>query len=84
MLTGYDLMGLYETGMHEETAADLMHPPLTIHPGASLREAADLMITREVHRLVVIDESETGTPIGIISTSDIVVEMAQPGSSWRS
>jgi CBS domain-containing protein len=83
VLTGYDLIGLYEPEAHAETAADLMHPPLTIHPGASLREAADRMIKHEVHRLVVIDEGKTGMPVGIVSTSDIVLEMAQPGSSWR-
>jgi CBS domain-containing protein len=45
-------------------------PALTIASSASLEEAARLMEERRVHRLVVCDEA--ATPIGIISTSDLV------------
>jgi CBS domain-containing protein len=45
-------------------------PALTIASSASLEEAAQVMEERRVHRLVVTDEA--ATPIGIISTSDLV------------
>lgn len=45
-------------------------PALTVPASASLEEAARLMEERRVHRLVVTDE--TATPVGIISTSDLV------------
>ncbi len=67
------------------TAAEIMHPPVTIHPSASLREAADTMIAHHYHRLVVVDpEHPEAFPVGIISSYDIVGEMARPGSVWMS
>jgi CBS domain-containing protein len=63
---------------------DIMHPALTIHMNASLREAADKMIEHHHHRLVVIDpENPDSMPLGIISSFDIVAEMARPGSVWQ-
>jgi len=65
-------------------AEKVMHPALTILPSASLREAADLMIEHHHHRLIVLDpERPQATPLGIISSMDIVAEMAQPGSVWQ-
>ena len=45
-------------------------PALTIAATATLEEAAKAMEERRVHRLVVTDAA--ATPIGIISTSDLV------------
>jgi len=65
------------------TAAEIMNPPVTIYPTASLREAADTMIAHHYHRLVVVDpEQPEAFPVGIISSYDIVNEMARPGSVW--
>jgi CBS domain-containing protein len=61
-----------------------MHPPLTIGPDATLREAADTMLQHHIHRLIVVDPAyPAGMPLGLISTSDIVIEMAAPGSVWQ-
>jgi len=61
-----------------------MHDALTIHPTASLREAATLMIEKHHHRLVVVDPKQPdGIPLGVISSFDIVAEMARPGSVWQ-
>ena len=84
VLTGHDLLSVYETGMQDSTAADLMHEALTIRPDASLSEAADKMVRHEVHRLVVVEgDDRAQVPLGVISTSDIVAEMAAPESVWR-
>ena len=85
VLTGKDLLRYCQddacVGM---LAGEVAHPPITIAYDAALREAADKMIQHHVHRLIVMDPSkEDNIPIGIISSYDMVSEMAQPGSIWR-
>jgi hypothetical protein len=42
------------------------------------------MIQKHYHRLVVIDKDDPQNfPLGIISSFDIVAEMARPGSTWQ-
>jgi CBS domain-containing protein len=84
IITGSDLLSLYEAGGHSSTAADLMRKPIiTADPDLPLAAAAELMLTHEVHRLVVVDTSGGSVPIGIVSTSDIIAEMAQEESVWQ-
>lgn len=84
--SGKDLMPFVENGVDESLVVrDAMHPALTININASLREAADLMIKEHHHRLIVIDDEDPDAfPLGIISSFDIVAEMAKPGSIWQS
>ena len=86
VVSGKDLMPFVENGIDESlTVRDVMHPALTININASLREAADLMIQKHHHRLIVIDEEDADAfPLGVISSFDIVAEMALPGSIWQS
>ena len=51
-------------------------PVLTIAATARLGEAARVMEEHHVHRLVVVGDDET-TPIGIISTTDLVRVLAE-------
>ncbi len=85
VVTGLDLLAFCADGCDDETiVTPIMHPPLTIAPTASLREAADRMIHHHVHRLLVVNPAEPDSmPLGLISTSDIVAEMARPGSVWQ-
>jgi CBS domain-containing protein len=85
VITGADLLSLYEPGEPARTAAELIRRSLiTADPDLALADAADLMIRHEVHRLVVVDPSAAnGAPIGMVSTSDIVAEMAQQQSVWQ-
>ncbi len=53
----------------------MTQPALTIPAAADLEEAARLMEERHVHRLVVVADDGC-TPIGIISTTDLVRAMA--------
>jgi CBS domain-containing protein len=77
VVTGFDLLPLVAGGDRTGTVADLMHPPVSIGPAATLREAADLMLRYHIHRLVVSDPAyPDGMPLGLISTSDIILEMA--------
>lgn len=83
VVTGHDLLALY--GDREAaTVAELMHPPLTVSAGATLREAVDALLAHEVHRLLVVDtDAPDGLPLGILSTADVVAEIAELGSTWR-
>jgi len=85
MFSGLDLLALCEgDGCEELTVSEVMHPLLTVHLSASLREAADMMIENHHHRLVVVDpKSPQSMPLGIISSFDIVSEMAHPDSVWQ-
>ncbi len=85
VVSGLDLIAYCrEEGCGETTARDVMHAALSIHPDAGLREAADMMIDHHHHRLIVVDPADPDAmPLGIISTYDIVAEMAHPKSVWR-
>lgn len=85
VVSGKDLLPFVENGIDEKlTVRDIMHPPLTIDIHAPLQEAADLMIQKHHHRLVVIDQGDPQAfPLGIISSFDIVAEMAKPDSIWQ-
>ena len=82
-----DLIPLIQNGGINEalTVVEVMHQMLTVDVHASLREAADLMIRHHHHRVIVVDESDPEAfPLGIVSSFDIVAEMAKPGSVWQS
>lgn len=85
VLSGRDLLPFIKDGVDEGlTVREVMHPALTIDLNVSLREAADKIIQNHHHRLVVIDDNDPDAfPLGIISTFDIVAEMARPGSVWQ-
>jgi CBS domain-containing protein len=85
VVSGKDLLPYVEDGVDEKlTVQNIMHPALTINMNAKLQDAADLMIKNHYHRLVVIDQDDPQAfPLGVISSFDIVAEMARPGSIWQ-
>jgi CBS domain-containing protein len=85
VVSGKDILPYIVNDMNEQlTVSDIMHPPLTIDMHAPLQEAANLMIQKHHHRLVVIDQADPQAfPLGIISSFDIVAEMAKPNSIWQ-
>ncbi len=85
VVSGRSLLKFVKDGIDENLIVrDVMHPALTININASLREAADKMIQSHYHRLVVIDADDPDAfPLGVISTFDIVAQMARPDSVWQ-
>lgn len=85
VVSGLDLLAYCEPDdCLGKTVAEIMHPALMIHMDASLREAADMMIENHHHRLLVVDTQQPDSmPLGIISSFDIVSEMARPDSVWQ-
>lgn len=60
---------------HETQIALLMsHEPITITPDATLREAAEIIINKNIRRLPVVED---GKLIGLISVADLVGAVAQ-------
>ena len=85
VFSGIDLLGFCEEDADcEATVSEVMHPALTIHITASLREAANKMIENHHHRLIIIDpDKPDAMPLGVISSFDIVAQMARSGSIWQ-
>lgn len=85
VVSGADLLPCVQNGVDESvTVREVMHPALTIDIHASLRAAADKMIQHHHHRLIVVDEADPEAfPLGIISSFDIVAQMARPDSVWQ-
>jgi CBS domain-containing protein len=77
VVTGFDLLSYGDGGDPAEAVTKVMHPPLTIRPDASLHTAGEQMLAHRVHQLLVIDPAEPDSlPLGVISTFDLVIEMA--------
>lgn len=68
----------YERDLHKalgQTVGEVMSSdPITTSPDKTLREAAQLMHERSVHRLPVLDEQ--GKVIGILTRGDVIRAMA--------
>ena len=85
-ITGRDLVHLAGKDVDENLKVNqfMNRKILTIDINASLQQAADLMIQNHRHRVVVIDSSDPESfPLGILSSFDIVAEMARPESIWQ-
>lgn len=85
VVSGIDLLPFVQNGVDESlTVRDVLHPALTIDMHASLRQAADKMIQNHHHRLIVVDDADPEAfPLGVISSFDIVAQMARPDSIWQ-
>jgi CBS domain-containing protein len=87
VVTGNDMLRLAGRAVDESLiVTDLMNRDLvTIDINASLQQAANLMIKNHRHRVIVVDTNDPESfPLGVISSFDIVAEMAKPGSIWQS
>jgi len=86
VFSGLDLLSCCdeEKTLDSILVTDVMHPPLKIGMDASLQDAAQMMIENHHHRILVIDPDDVDSlPLGVISSFDIVSEMARPDSVWQ-
>lgn len=86
VVSGPDLLQFAGKTVDENlTVSDIMNRDLvTIDINASLQEAANRMIRNHRHRVIVVDTNDPESfPLGVISSVDIVAEMARPGSVWQ-
>ena len=85
-ITGKDLVHLAGKAVDENLKVKqcMNRNLLTIDINSSLQQAADLMIQNHRHRVIVIDTNDPESfPLGVISSFDIVAEMARPESIWQ-
>ncbi len=74
-----DAIAHYGEDLSRIKASDVMtQGVITISEDAPVREAAEKMLQSHIHRLLVVGED--GTPLGILSTTDIIRDMR--GSKW--
>ncbi|MGD1995726.1 MAG: CBS domain-containing protein [Anaerolineae bacterium] len=74
-----DAISRYGEDLTQIKAAEVMTSEvITISESAPVAEAAEKMLQSHIHRLLVVDEEET--PLGILSTTDIIRDMR--GSKW--
>ncbi len=86
VFSGLDLLCFSDSEQIPDTVlvTEVMHAPLLISMDASLQEAAQLMIDNHHHRILVVDAAhEDSLPVGVLSSFDIVSEMAKPDSVWH-
>ncbi|MCD4703356.1 MAG: CBS domain-containing protein [Methanosarcinaceae archaeon] len=64
-----------------ETVEDLMAASVeTVKPSTTVRDAADIMVKKHIHRLIVMSEDNVGAsnrPIGVLSANDIIRELCK-------
>ena len=65
---------LLRNPIESQIALLMTHNPITIGPDATLREAAEIMITNNIRRLPVIESDKL---VGLISVADLVGAVAQ-------
>ncbi|MGQ9522981.1 MAG: CBS domain-containing protein [Anaerolineae bacterium] len=79
MVSHTDAIAHYGEDLNQLRAADVMTTSIvTISKEAPVAEAAKKMLESRIHHLLVVDED--GTPLGILSTTDIIRDMR--GSKW--
>lgn len=61
--------------LHSQLAAAITRPPITVLPETPLREALQLMVDQRVGS-VVINEPESGKPLGIFTLRDLLYRVA--------
>lgn len=86
VISGHNLVHLAGSDIDENLQIrDFVNRNLiTVDVNASLQQAADMMIKNHRHRIVVVDdEAPDNFPLGVISSFDIVAEMARPQSIWQ-
>ena len=84
IISHIDLLELYGKDLLEYTASDVMTAGvIDIGIDAPVAEAAKIMLEKDIHRLLVSEETPEGKkPIGVVSTTDIIRDMRGTRWSW--
>ena len=82
IISHMDIIRFFGQDLSQYKAEEVMsHTVFNIASDRPAKDAADLMLDKNVHRLLVVEiEGDEQTPVGIISTTDLVKEMR--GSRW--
>jgi predicted transcriptional regulator len=86
VITGHEMVHLAGKPIDENLRVSefMNRNMITIDINSSLQHAADMMIQNHRHRVIVVDQNDPESfPLGVISSFDIVAEMARPQSIWQ-
>jgi CBS domain-containing protein len=80
IMSSLDIMKAFGEKTAEEiagtTAEDIMTPLVyTVSPEMTLKEVSNIMILKNIHRVVVLSAEGRRKPVGLLSATDIVNEM---------
>jgi CBS domain-containing protein len=77
-----DIIRFFGEDLSQYTAGEVMSKTVfDVEAGQPAKAAADLMLEKDVRRLIVVEvEGDSRKPVGIISTTDLVKEMR--GTRW--
>ncbi|MDA8065225.1 MAG: CBS domain-containing protein [Thermaerobacter sp.] len=82
IVTERELTWAFEEGRAAAPARDLMTPaPVAVSARASLEEAADLMLSKGLPNLLVVDPQEGNRPVGTLSVGDLAEALAEGGAA---
>ncbi|HDN79446.1 MAG TPA: CBS domain-containing protein [Chloroflexi bacterium] len=84
IISHMDILPYYGKDISSLKAKDVMTPEvISVTPDTPVEEAARLMLERDIHRVVVANNTERGKePIGVLSTTDIIRDMRGPRWVW--
>ena len=84
IISHMDILPYYGKDISSLKAKDVMTPEvISVTPDTPVEEAAQLMLERDIHRVVVANNTERGKePIGVLSTTDIIRDMRGPRWVW--
>ena len=84
IISHMDLLRLYGKDLTQYRAADVMTEDVVdVHPEELVTDAVKLLVSKDIHRLLVTAETEAGKmPIGVLSTTDIIRDMRGERWAW--
>jgi predicted transcriptional regulator len=81
MVSHTDVIAHYGEDMTALCAGDVATSGvISVSEGAAVEQAVETLLASDVHRLLVV--SDDGSPLGILSTTDIVREMRNTRRMW--
>jgi CBS domain-containing protein len=80
IITSLDIMKAFGEKTEEElsrtTAEDIMTPLVyNVGPEMTLKEVSNIMLVKDIHRVIVLSAEGRRKPVGLLSATDIVKEM---------
>mgnify|MGYP000253427214 CR=1 FL=1 len=85
IISHLDILAHYrDANLDRGVAADVMsHKVIAISPDAPLDEAIHIMVEKRIRFLVVTEEGPEGrTPVGVLSTTDVIRHLRGPKWMW--
>ena len=84
-----DVLRMSERGPNDDgwrsldTRLAMTAPPIVIDAEATVRDAAELLVERRVHRLVVVDFALSGAVVGVVTATDLLAGLAAAEAAPR-